>query len=56
MLMPFPFSCQFPILLSTLFKEVPLQSNKKAIMRGSNPVASAKAKPIIAKENNCPLI
>ena len=30
-------------------------SNKKAIIKANNPVASAKAKPKIAYENNCPL-
>ena len=31
-------------------------NNKKAIIKENNPVASAKAKPKIAKLNNCPLI
>src|SRR6185437_14060587 len=30
-------------------------NNKKAIINANNPVASAKAKPKIAYENNCPL-
>lgn len=31
-------------------------NNKKAIIKLNNPVASAKANPRIANENNCPLI
>lgn len=32
-----------------------MYNNKKAIINANNPVASAKANPKIAYENNCPL-